>query len=116
MKSVKVFSNSTPKSWIGEFVFDPIKKRFAMGVPQKWLKMNGSPHQQLAEAIGADPRTVVGGTLRRGPAGEILTDQMSGHYHQNWTPQIEQQFEDFLRQKTGLPVNPPPNPAPRVSQ
>ncbi len=51
----------------------------------------------------ADGRTIVGGMFKRGPNGEILTNEFSGHYWQNWTPEIRQQFERVMREY-GLPV------------
>jgi hypothetical protein len=40
---------------------------------------------------------VVGGIFRRGPQGQLSTDEQSGHYHQNWTPEVRSQFVDFMK-------------------
>ena len=75
-----------------EFVFDPANERFVVGQSEK-----GFGHYGLAQEIGADENTVVGGMLSRGPNGEFFTDEMSGHYGINWTDEVRQQFVDFMR-------------------
>jgi len=40
--------------------------------------------------------TVAGGELMRGPDGEYLTNEESGHYGPNWTDAVRQQFADFM--------------------
>jgi hypothetical protein len=42
-----------------EFVFDPGTGRLAMGRLASELGLKGSPHQQLAQVIDANPNTVV---------------------------------------------------------
>lgn len=102
VKSVGAFRNYNPRAG-AEYVFDPATSRFAVGRPAADSGLKGSPHQQLAESIGADQSGVVGGMLRRGPGGEFITDEMSGHFYQNWTPEIRSQFTDFM-QRFGLDV------------
>jgi hypothetical protein len=74
-----------------EFVFDPINNRFATG------NSHGLRHFGLARALGANEDTVVGGMLTRGPNREFFTDEVSGHYGLNWTPEVREQFVRFMR-------------------
>lgn len=69
-----------------EFVFSPGSGRFAMGRPAPSAGLTGSPHQQLAQAIGADADTVVGGILNRGSNGALVWNEQSGQFWENWTP------------------------------
>lgn len=101
-KSVRAIQEYYPSEGAVEFVFDTRTNTFAVGKPNDGSIM-GSPHQRLAASIGADGRTIVGGMFKRGPNGEILTNEFSGHYWQNWTPEIRQQFERVMREY-GLPV------------
>ncbi|MEV8322833.1 polymorphic toxin type 43 domain-containing protein [Kitasatospora sp. NPDC056731] len=75
-----------------DFVFDPATGRFATGADQG---IKG--HDGLRTAIGADESTVVGGRLSRGPNGEFLTNEWSGHYGHQWTPAIREQFSQFMQ-------------------
>lgn len=100
-KSVQAIKNYNPKNGI-EFVFDPKTNTFVVGKPNN-TSYKGSPHQKLAQTINADAKTVVGGTFNRGPKGEILTTENSGHYGQNWTSKVRKQFEDVM-ESYGLPV------------
>lgn len=93
--SVKALQNYNPKGGI-EYVFDSKTNTFVVGKPKSGL-FKGSPHQQLAQSIGAERSTVVGGTFSRGPNGEIFTTENSGHFGQNWTPEIRQQFQDTMK-------------------
>jgi hypothetical protein len=77
-------------------VFDPTTNTFAVGKPN--VNLSGSPHEQLASAIGADRNRVVGGEFSRGPNGEIMTNEQSGHYWRNWTPEVRQQFVETMQQ------------------
>jgi Bacterial toxin 43 len=77
-----------------EFVYDPAVGRFAMGRARMG---SGSPHQQLARSIDADEAGVVGGMIRRDPSGRLVTNEFSGHFHQNWTPALRDQFQQFMR-------------------
>lgn len=86
-------------NWNGkpvEFVFDPESGTFAMGRPAASAGLKGSPHQQLVAAIDGNPSTVVGGIVQRAENGLLTFDEMSGHYWQNWTPQVRQQFIDTM--------------------
>ena len=101
VKSVSQFKNYKPANPI-EFVFDPKSNRFVVGRPNSSVK-GLSPHQNLARSINAEKP--VGGLFKRGSNGEIITNEMSGHYHRNWTPQIREQFKTFLQTQTGQSVN-----------
>jgi hypothetical protein len=68
-------------------------------------------HSPLAASIGADTNQVVGGIFKRGSNGSIQTNEGSGHFWQNWTPGIRQQFSDFMKSK-GVDVSLPPKNVP----
>ena len=53
--------------------------------------------------MGAADANVVGGRLNR-VNGALKTNEWSGHYGQNWTPQTREQFVDFLTNATGQGV------------
>lgn len=97
-KSVAQFKNYNPKN-ATEFVFDPKNNTFAVG-RVKNSTAGLSPHQNLSKSINGG-NNVVGGMFKRGTNGQIMTNEMSGHYHQNWTPEIRAQFQDFLKSQTG---------------
>jgi hypothetical protein len=75
-----------------DFIFDSQSGRFVMG--------NGPlGHDSILQAAGITPsETTVGGTIWRGN-GSLMTNEWSGHYGQNWTPEIRQQFQDFMQQR-----------------
>ena len=105
VQSTKVLQYYYPKQGGIEFVFDPKTNTFAVGKPHPSTGFTGSPHQKLAQSIGAEEATLVGGTFRRGENGEILTDELSGHYGEKWTDSIRKQFVQFMEEATGLVVN-----------
>ena len=80
--SVASLKNYYPKDGV-EFVYDPTSNRFVAGKPKYHQLPSGSNHELLAYSIDADIRTVVGGTLNRGPQGEFLTSEQSGHFKDN---------------------------------
>ncbi|WP_080495471.1 two-partner secretion domain-containing protein [Burkholderia ubonensis] len=102
--SVAALKNYYPSKGSIEFVFDPTTNTFAVGKPASGL-FDGSAHQQLAQAIGANDENVVGGGFSRAADGSILTTENSGHYGQNWTPEIWNQFQKWLSNRVGVPVN-----------
>ena len=58
----------------------------------------GSPHQALAKTIGADnSSTTVGGIFTRGNSGEIITNELSGHFGKNWTPELRIEFVEVMK-------------------
>jgi hypothetical protein len=96
--SVKGLQNYYPRQGSIEFVFDPDTSTFVVGRPNQPLP-GYSPHENLAKAINANPSRVAGGMFSRGKAGEIFTNEFSGHYWQNWTPEVRRQFVDFMKSK-----------------
>ncbi|WP_458762575.1 DUF637 domain-containing protein [Cupriavidus basilensis] len=102
--SVGALRNYHPSGGGVEFVYDPTTSTFAVGAPKAGL-FDGSPHQKLVQSIGAKDKNVVGGTFSRAPDGSIITTENSGHYGQNWTPQIEKQFQEWLSKRVGVTVN-----------
>jgi peptidoglycan hydrolase CwlO-like protein len=96
VKSSAAFKNYFPKGGGVEYVFDPKTSRLAAGMPAPYLRIDGSPHQQLARSINADETKVLGGTLQRGKDGSFGFTENSGHYGDRWTPELVQQFKQFL--------------------
>ena len=69
-----------------EYVFDSDSGVFALGSRYTSRYRGGlSPHEQLADAIGANSETVVGGIAHRHADGLLYFDTQSGHFWQNWT-------------------------------
>ncbi|MBY4770294.1 polymorphic toxin type 43 domain-containing protein [Burkholderia ambifaria] len=103
--SVNALRNFYPRGGGVEFVYDPTTNRFAAGSPARGL-FDGSPHEQLARSIGSfgNP-SLVGGTFQRGPNGEFFTTENSGHYGTNWNDAVRGQFQPWLSNGLGLPVN-----------
>jgi hypothetical protein len=99
VKSTKAFENYNPKKAV-DFVYNAEKN--SMAVATKGTNPQG--HTSLAQSIGAG-ESVVGGRLVRGAGGAVETSEWSGHYGQNWTPEIRKSFTNFLGEKTGLQVN-----------
>lgn len=102
--SVTALKNYYPKLGGVEFVYDPITNRLAAGRPKRYLLPPGSAHELLAMSLGLPKHLAMGGTISRGPNGEFITTQRSGHYWENWTPEIAKQFQAWLQDRTGLPV------------
>ena len=84
-----------------EFVFDPQTDTFVVGRPN--VPIAGSGHEQLARSINADESQVLGGIFSRDADGNIVTNENSGHYWENWTPELRQQFTESM-QRYGLEV------------
>ncbi|WMJ75654.1 polymorphic toxin type 43 domain-containing protein [Cytophagaceae bacterium ABcell3] len=101
VKSVAQFKNYNPSKAI-EFVFDPHTNTFVVGSPKAPVA-GLSPHQNLAKSIGANNQ-VVGGLFKRGSDGRIITNEASGHFYRNWTPEVRKQFQQFLENQTGQSV------------
>ncbi|MEO4078587.1 DUF637 domain-containing protein [Acinetobacter pittii] len=102
--NTSALKNYYPKSGGVEFIYDPKSKTFVTGKVDVFK--NGSPHEQLVQSIGLNPKTkeIVGGMLTRGKNGEFHTTEASGHYGTNWTPEIRVQFKAFLKSK-GITVD-----------
>ncbi|MFS1514767.1 polymorphic toxin-type HINT domain-containing protein [Chengkuizengella sp. SCS-71B] len=96
-KSVEALKNYYPKNDGVEFVFDAKTNTFVVGSPKSG-SFEGSPHQKLAQTIGADGgENTLGGTFSRGSNGEIITTENSGHYGTNWTSELRQQYQDVMK-------------------
>ncbi|WP_079052314.1 polymorphic toxin type 43 domain-containing protein [Streptomyces regalis] len=102
VKSVGAVRNFSPKGE-RDFIFDPTTGRFATGADQ-----GVGGHDFLGSAVGADKSTMVGGRLRRGPNGELQTNQWSGHYGMNWNDSARKAFQDFMGQH-GITVSHTPS-------
>jgi len=73
-----------------DFVFDPQSKRFVMG-------NNAHGHDGILQAARIPSSDhIVGGRISR-QNGVLVTDEHSGHYGINWTPQIRAKFLQFLK-------------------
>ena len=91
-KSSKAFSNGLSTT-ARDFVYDPTTQKFAMaGKGAAYLK-----HYGLRQVIGATEANVVGGRIKLGANGEILTSQWSGTYGGNWTSEIANKFKEFIK-------------------
>jgi len=102
IQSNKAFKNYTPNTSI-EFVYDSVNNIFVVGKPTQ--NSGGSPHQQLAKSINStDRKNIVGGLFRADGKGNIFTNENSGHYGENWTPEIRQQFVQFMKDQTGMNI------------
>jgi filamentous hemagglutinin len=86
-KAVQNFSSTTPT----DFVFDAASGRFIMG-------RNALGHDGVIKAGRITPtaRTVGGRIYRQN--GILTTDERSGHYGQNWTPELRKQYEAFMKE------------------
>jgi RHS repeat-associated protein len=73
-----------------DFIFDPKSQRFIMG-------KGPHGHDSILQAgqIVRHEHIVGGRIARRG--GRLVTDEWSGHYGENWTPQIRAQFLEFMK-------------------
>jgi hypothetical protein len=94
VQSIKTLLNYFPRGGGVEFIFDPKKNIFIVGRPKNPTAFNltGSPHEQLARSIGADESVVLGGIFQRKSDGSIITTEASGHFWQNWTPEMRKKF------------------------
>ncbi|ENW03210.1 polymorphic toxin type 43 domain-containing protein [Acinetobacter beijerinckii] len=81
-----------------EFIFDPKSNTFAFGSVSVFK--NGSPHEQLVQSIGIKRNNnfTVGGIMSV-KNGVVSTTENSGHYGQNWTPKVREQFKLFMASK-----------------
>jgi RHS repeat-associated protein len=86
-KAVQNLATSKPI----DFIFDSQSGRFVMG-------NNPLGHDGILQAAKISPSgSTVGGTIWR-ENGVLKTDEWSGHYGMNWTPEIRQQFQNFMQQ------------------
>ncbi|MEZ0228477.1 MAG: RHS repeat-associated core domain-containing protein, partial [Planctomycetota bacterium] len=106
------FANGMRNTNPVEFVFDLEAARMLVG---KAPCGGGSRHENLAQVLGYLTETnahmygwgipengnLVGGMVWRGPNGEIMTNEHSGHYGGNWTPAAREAFMKFVQSTTG---------------
>ena len=86
-KAVQNFASPTAT----DFIYDSQSQRFVVG-------SGPLGHDSILDAAGITPsETTVGGTIWRENGG-LMTDEWSGHYGQNWTPAIRQEFQNFMQQ------------------
>ncbi len=90
VQSIKAFLNYYPRYGSIEFIFDPESHSLIVGKVK--YPTSGSPHQQLARSINANESVVVGGMLQKDCEGHVTTNEMSGHFWQNWTPAVREQL------------------------
>ena len=112
-KSVSAFRNYRPPKRGGgaqRFVFDPVQQILIVGEVRRQPVAPGSPHDQLAQVIGAFviqgdeihyPHGT-GGMLSRTEDGGVVTNEKSRNLGHNWTPDVRQQFRPFVPAVTGL--------------
>ena len=92
------------------FVFDPEQEIMIVGVARWQYLAPGSPHQQLAQVIGAYELQggqlcyphAAGGMLSKSNDGVLITNEKSPHLGHNWTPQVRGQFITFIQALTGM--------------
>ena len=100
VKSLKAFNSLEGESI--DFVFDPLTGRMAV---MSNKSITGG-HDYLRKSIKGKPENIVGGRLTKGRNSQsIETDEWSGHYGDQWTPEIRQQFKEYLENMTGSKVN-----------
>ncbi|WP_171074133.1 polymorphic toxin type 43 domain-containing protein [Nonomuraea basaltis] len=59
---------------------------------KKW-KSFSLGHSYIRQVLGAKGENIVGVRMMRGPGNTIYTNEHSGHYGGQWTPEILKQFE-----------------------
>ncbi|MEP9401908.1 polymorphic toxin type 43 domain-containing protein [Sphingomonas silueang] len=90
--STKGLENFFLKRGHVEYIFDPETSTLIVG-NGKWT------HSPLAGSIDADTSRVVGGMFSRTPNGTMLTNEASGHFWRNWTPNVRQQFSQMMQKR-----------------
>ncbi|WP_437624402.1 polymorphic toxin type 43 domain-containing protein [Sorangium sp. So ce1151] len=86
-KAVQSFGAAKPV----DFIFDSKSGRFIMSTDRQ-----PHGHDSILQAARISPHSgVVGGRISRQAEG-LVTDEWSGHHGRNWTPEIRQQFVDFM--------------------
>lgn len=106
VKSTAAFRNYRPPENAIEFIFDPESEVFLVGQPAKNVQSGAlSPHERLARLAQANQSKVVGGMFSRGKNGAPHTNEASGHYHENWTPDVRKQFTEAMKKLTGVDID-----------
>lgn len=112
-KSIAAFRAYRPPrrmSGAQRFVFDPKQEILVVGSARSQDLAPGSPHEQLAQVIGAYDIQggrpcylhAAGGMLSRNNEGVLITNEKSPHLGHNWTPQVREQFIAFIRTLTRM--------------
>ncbi len=88
------------------FVFSPKQLRLVAGTVPRELSLTGSPHEQLAQVIGAATgkyQEFLGGTVRlqsvqfsAGRAPQLVTDEGSPHLGGGWTDLHRKRLEVLI--------------------
>ena len=100
IKSNKAFLNGVSIN-SKDFVYDASTGKFAMaGKNAEELR-----HYGLRKVIGSSENDVVGGRIKLGANGEIMTSQWSGTYGGNWTKNIADKFQSFMKKMTGKDID-----------
>jgi hypothetical protein len=84
-----------PTGFMTEYIFDYKNNIFATGErAPSWITTERHPY--IAKEAKADLKHLAGGMLRV-MGDQIFTNEASGHYGENWTPQIRDQFKKLVR-------------------
>ncbi|EKF57030.1 filamentous hemagglutinin FhaB [Agrobacterium albertimagni AOL15] len=86
-KSIQLLSKFDPGEKGVEFIFDTNSATFVVTT-----KNSPSFHRTLAASIGSNKDATVAGMLTRNADGTFSTNEKSGTYFQNWTPERRAQF------------------------
>ncbi|MFI0428878.1 polymorphic toxin type 43 domain-containing protein [Mariniflexile sp. HMF6888] len=101
-KSAKKFLswNSQGKNGGIEYIFDLDRKIFALGKSEYDNHPLLSAHENLVQLIGSDinSKRIVGGTVTREANGNWIFTENSGHYGENWTDEIREAFDNFMKE------------------
>ena len=94
-----------------EFIFDTEQNIMIIGrrKDSRGLELEDggfSEHEQLADIIEdvdlgrhwRQKTDIVGGRIQVDSNGKLYTDERSGHFWRNWTPENRKQFVDFLKE------------------
>jgi hypothetical protein len=88
--SLAINNFNTSKGGV-EFIFDPSTSTILVR-GQKSI----AQHEYLAASINAPRNQVVGGILNKQTNGVIYTNENTGHFWQNWTPEIRSKFTQTM--------------------
>lgn len=101
-KSTAVIRQQLSDGKVREFAYLPDNDIFAMNkqldyrmTGPEWPGSDGSPHSTILSTLPGD-ETAVGGTIFQRD-GQVLTDEMSGHYGKNWNDAIRAKFTQFMK-------------------
>lgn len=111
-RSFAAFRTIVPPAESGSvrFVYDPTQQILVVGEPHWKGPAQGSPHEQLAQIIGAftissgriEYPVAAGGMISRSPTGALLTTEKSPNLGRGWNSEVRRDFASFLQALTGL--------------